>query len=50
MLGSFQVCGNTEARRGYVQVFSHPHLIVTCKDKPSCFPEIIAPVILKLWR
>lgn len=25
-------------------------LIVTSKDKQSCFPEVIAPVILKLWR
>lgn len=37
-------------RRGYVQVFSHSYLIVTSKDKQSCFLEIFAPGILKLRR
>lgn len=48
VLGSSQVYGNTEVRRGYVQVFPHFCLIVTSKDKQSCFPEITAAVILKL--
>lgn len=50
VLGWFQVYGNTEVRCGYVQVFSHSRLIVTSKDNQSCFPEIIAPEILKLRR
>lgn len=50
VLGSFRVYGNTEVRRGCVQVFSHSRLIVTSQDKQACFPEIIAPVILKLQR